>query len=214
MIIFQLFENPIAFLAWVASLVVAISVHEFSHAFAANLLGDPTAKSQGRMTLNPLKHLDVYGTLLLLIAGFGWGKPVPINQYNLKNPRSASAIISLAGPFSNFVMIVVFGLLLRFVYPLFGLGETNMLFEFLYTLILMNTLLMTFNLIPIPPLDGSKILFALLPPSMEEIKMFLEQWGFLILLGLVFFANGIFSSIFSFALGLINQFLGLGVSFI
>lgn len=214
MIIFQLFENPIAFFAWVAALVVAISVHEFSHAFAANLLGDPTAKMQGRMTLNPLKHLDVYGTLLLLIAGFGWGKPVPVNSYNLKNPRSDSAIISLAGPFSNFVMIVVFGLLLRFVYPLFGLGETNMLFEFLYTLILMNTLLMTFNLIPIPPLDGSKILFAFLPPSMEEIKMFLEQWGFLILLGLVFFASGVFSSIFSFAIGLINQFLGLGVNFI
>lgn len=207
MLILQLFENPILFLAWTVSLVIAISVHEFSHALAATLLGDQTAKYEGRLTLNPLKHLDPWGTLLLFVAGFGWGKPVPFNPYNLRSQRWGSALVSIAGPGSNFVMILVFGLILKYLYPLTGLGEQNMLFQFLYTLILLNAILMTFNLIPIPPLDGSKLLFAILPPSMTEIRVFLERYGFLILIGLVFFAGGLFSSLFDFVVSVIDGFI-------
>ncbi|MEW6407308.1 MAG: site-2 protease family protein [Patescibacteria group bacterium] len=208
MLILQLFENPILFLAWAFALVVAISVHEFSHALAATLLGDPTAKYEGRLTLNPLKHLDPWGTLLLFFAGFGWGRPVPFNPYNLRNQRWGSALVSIAGPGSNLVMILVFGLILKYLYPLFGLGEQNMLFQFLYTLILLNAILMTFNLIPIPPLDGSKLLFAILPASMTDVKIFLERYGFLILIGLIFFAGGIFSRLFYFVISVIDRFIG------
>lgn len=207
MIIFQLFENPILFFAWVFALVIAISVHEFSHALSAYLLGDLTAKYEGRLTLNPLKHLDPWGTLLLFVAGFGWGRPVPFNPYNLKNQRFGPALVSLAGPGANFIMILFFGLILKYLYPLLGLGEQNMLYQFLYTLILLNAVLMTFNLIPIPPLDGSKLLFAILPSSMYEARVFLERWGFMILIFLVFFAGGLFSSLFDFVVSAIDGFI-------
>lgn len=208
MIITQLFENPIFFFSWAVSLIIAISVHEFSHALAAMLLGDPTAKYQGRLTLNPLKHLDPWGTLLLFFAGFGWGKPVPFNPYNLRNQQWGSALVSIAGPGSNFVMVIIFSLILKYLYPLLGLGAENMLYQFLYTLILLNAVLMTFNLIPIPPLDGSKLFFAVLPPSMTEIRIFLERWGFIILIGLVFFAGGLFSRLFYFIISIIDKFIG------
>ncbi|NQU99606.1 MAG: site-2 protease family protein [Parcubacteria group bacterium] len=209
MIISLLFENPIMFFAWVISLVVAISIHEFAHAFAANSLGDPTAKLQGRLTLNPLSHLDPWGTLLLLFAGFGWGKPVPFNPYNLKNQKFGPAIISLAGPFSNFVLVVVFGLILKYLYPLTGLGYESALFYFLYTLIIINAILMAFNLIPIPPLDGSKILFSVLPDSMANIKEMMERYGFMILIMLVFLGGGIFSSYIDFVIGIVEKFIGI-----
>jgi Zn-dependent protease len=208
MLILQLFENPILFLAWAVSLVIAISVHEFSHALAATLLGDQTAKYEGRLTLNPLRHLDPWGTLLLFFAGFGWGRPVPFNPYNLRDQRWGSALVSLAGPGSNLLMILLFGLILKYLYPLSGLGEQNMLFQFLYTLILLNAILMTFNLIPIPPLDGSKLLFAILPASMADVKIFLERYGFLILIGLIFFAGSLFSILFDFVVSIINRFIG------
>lgn len=207
MIIIQLFENPILFFAWAVALILAIAIHEFSHALAATLLGDQTAKYEGRLTLSPLKHLDPWGTLLLFIAGFGWGKPVPFNPYNLRNQRWGSALVSIAGPGSNFIMIIIFGLILKYLYPLLGLGAENMLYQFLYTLILLNAILMTFNLIPIPPLDGSKLLFALLPVSMNEVKIFLERYGFLILIGLVFFAGGVFSRLFYFVTSVIDRFI-------
>lgn len=208
MIFNLLFENPIMFLAWAVALVIAISVHEFSHASMATYLGDPTAKLQGRLTLNPLAHLDLWGTLLLLFAGFGWGKPVPFNPYNLKNQRYGPALVSIAGPLSNFVMVAFFSLILKYIYPLFGFSAENALFQFLYTLILINAVLMTFNLIPIPPLDGSKLLFALLPASAENIKIFLERYGFLILIGLILFGGGLFSQLFNLIMGLIDRFIG------
>lgn len=207
MILSLLFQNPIMFFAWAVALVIAISVHEFSHAGMAYLLGDPTAKYQGRLTLNPLAHLDLWGTLLLLVVGFGWGKPVPFNPYNLRDQKFGPALVSIAGPLSNFVMVLFFGLFLKYLYPLLGLGEGNALFYFLYTLILINAILMVFNLIPIPPLDGSKLLFAFLPPSAEEVKIFLERWGFLILIGLIMFAGNLFSGLFHFVISLIDRFI-------
>lgn len=208
MIINLLFQNPIMFLAWACALVIAISVHEFSHAAMATYLGDPTAKLQGRLTLNPLAHLDPWGTLLLLLAGFGWGKPVPFNPYNLRTQRYGPALVSMAGPFSNLIMVIFFSLVLKYIYPMFGLGLDSALFQFLYTLVLINAVLMTFNLIPIPPLDGSRLLFALLPPSAENVKIFLERYGFLILIGLILFGGSLFSRLFYLIIGLIDKFIG------
>lgn len=195
------------FFAWAVSMIFAITIHEFSHALAGTLLGDPTAKNQGRLTLNPLKHMDIWGTLLMLFVGFGWGKPVPFNPYNLKNQRIGPAIVALAGPFSNLILVVIFVLLLKFVYPLTGLGEGNALFDFLYTFILINALLLSFNVIPVPPLDGSKLLFALLPPSAENVKMFLDKYGFFVLIGLLLIGGSLFSRYFYWVIGIIDKFL-------
>lgn len=195
------------FFAWAVSMIFAITIHEFSHALAGTLLGDPTAKNQGRLTLNPIKHMDIWGTLLMLFVGFGWGKPVPFNPYNLKNQRIGPAIVALAGPFSNLILVVIFVLLLKFVYPLTGLGEGNALFDFLYTFILINALLLSFNVIPVPPLDGSKLLFALLPPSAENVKMFLDKYGFFVLIGLLLIGGSLFSRYFYWVIGIIDKFL-------
>lgn len=207
MIINYLFTDPIMFFAWACALVIAISIHEFSHAAMAFYLGDPTAKYEGRLTLNPLAHLDLWGTLLLLFVGFGWGKPVPFNPYNLKNQRYGPAMISIAGPASNFVMVVLFSLILKYVYPLLGLGPENALFRFFYVIILLNAILMVFNIIPIPPLDGSKLLFAILPASAESIKEFLQRYGFFILIALILFGGSLFSRLFHGIVSLINQFI-------
>jgi Zn-dependent protease len=190
-------------------MIIAISIHEFAHAFAANSLGDPTAKLQGRLTLNPLAHLDPWGTLLLLFAGFGWGKPVPFNPYNLKEKKIGPAIISLAGPFSNFVLVVFFSLILKYIYPLTGLGYESALFYFLYTLVIINAILMAFNLIPIPPLDGSKLLYALLPDSLDHVKETLERYGFMILIMVIFLGGSIFGRFIAFVIDIVERFIGL-----
>jgi len=194
------------FVAWAAALVVAITVHEFSHALAAYFLGDMTAKEEGRLTLNPAAHLSLIGTLMLLVAGFGWGKPVPFNPYNLKHPKFGPAIIALAGPASNLIMLILFGLVLRFVYPLTGLGPENAMFYFLYLLILVNGILMAFNLIPIPPLDGSKLLFLVLPNSLANVRDFLQQYGFYLLIGLVLLGGSLLATLFG-ALQRVTDFL-------
>lgn len=209
MIISLLLSEPILFFAWLAAIVIAITIHEFSHAAMAYALGDPTAKNMGRLTLNPLAHMDIWGTLLLLFAGFGWGKPVPFNPYNLKSHRMGPALVAMAGPLSNIVMVIIFSLILRFIYPVLGLTESNYLFQFLFVLITLNAVLAIFNLIPVPPLDGSKLLFAFLPPSMENIKIFLTQYGFMILIGLIFIDNftglSIFGSIYQIILNVVYK---------
>ncbi|MBU1178349.1 site-2 protease family protein [Patescibacteria group bacterium] len=205
----RLFQDPIYFVITAVGIVIAISVHEFAHAAMAYYLGDPTAKNEGRLTLNPLSHLDLWGTLLLLLAGFGWGKPVPFNPYNLRNQRWGPALVSLAGPGSNLVMALMFIAFLKFVYPLLNLGAGNALFDFLYFLIIINMVLMTFNLLPVPPLDGSKLLFAILPTSMDNVKEFLQRYGFFILIGLVLFGGFFFSLMYSVLIGGVNLLLGL-----
>ena len=169
MIISLLLSEPILFFAWLAAIVIAITIHEFSHAAMANALGDPTAKNMGRLSINPLVHMDVWGTLLLLFAGFGWGKPVPFNPYNLKSHRMGPALVAMAGPMANMIMVLIFGLILRFIYPVLGLTESNALFQFIFVLITLNAVLAIFNLIPVPPLDGANLLFAFLPPSLENV---------------------------------------------
>lgn len=201
-----LFKSPELFLTIILAIIYALTVHEFAHGLAASLLGDQTAKFAGRLTLNPLRHLDFFGTLMLLFAGFGWGKPVPVNTYNLKWHRWGEAIVSLAGPVSNFLSVFLF-ILVYYAVSQF-LPPENLLFIFLQSLISINLILGVFNLIPIPPLDGSKILFAFLPDKYNEFKRKLSVngiWILLILLLVDSFTNlNIFGRIIGWFLNLIG----------
>jgi Zn-dependent protease len=159
-------------------LFLSISLHEFSHGAMAYFLGDPTAKEEGRLTLNPLKHIDPFGTILfplfLIVANFpivfGWAKPVPVNPFYFKNPKSDMVKVALAGPLSNYFVAILFAIFYKF----FGL-------EYFYLISIYNFLLGTFNLFPIPPLDGSWFL-NLLPEKFSNLKSFIFQWGILILI--------------------------------
>lgn len=172
----ELFNNPFAFLIWLISLVVAITIHEFSHAFAADRLGDPTPRVQGRLTLNPLAHLDLMGTIMLLIARFGWGKPVQFDPFNLRHPRRDAAIISLAGPASNLLLALFLSFLIR----------NQLTYLFLQPVIVMNVILAIFNLVPIHPLDGFKIVGGILPKEYARQWYELEPYGMIFLLFLIF----------------------------
>lgn len=200
MILSLLFREPVLFLVWILAIIFAITIHEFSHALAAIFLGDRTPKYDGRLTLNPLAHLDFLGFMVLLFAGFGWGKPVGYNPINIRYRRWGPAIISLAGPFSNFIAMFVFGFALKLLISFSNLGVENMLAIFLGALVHINLILGLFNLIPIPPLDGHHLLYAILPSSLDNFKMSLERTGPLLLLGIIildgFLGLGIFASLF------------------
>jgi len=163
----------------------AITFHEFCHGYAAYRLGDPTAMRSGRLTLNPLAHLDPVGALLLLVARFGWAKPVPIDPRYFKNPARDMVIVSLAGAAGNIATAFVAGLLMR-VMPKAILLNYAVL-NFMVLMVFINLGLAVFNLLPIPPLDGSKILYVLLPPRWMEAYYKLERYGMLILMVLVIF---------------------------
>jgi len=181
MLIQILFKDPLTFLIIAVAILFALTIHEFFHAWTAYYLGDSTAKDKGRLTINPLAHLDPFGTLFLFIVGIGWGKPVPFNPYNLRNQKWGPAFVSLAGPSSNFLMALLVGLSLRFLEP------TNFAFIFFLSFFVwINLILGVFNLMPIPPLDGSHILFALFP-SLENIKTFFIQGSFLLVIVVIFF---------------------------
>lgn len=179
-----------------AVLIMSVVIHEVFHGIAALILGDQTAKMMGRLTLNPIKHLDPVGSflvpLLLVIVRspflFGWAKPVPYNPYNLKNRQYGPAIVGFAGPGANLLVALVFGLALRFGGALGGASPlAESFFEVFSLIVFINLLLAVFNLVPIPPLDGSKVLFALLPYHMRELRMVLERYGFFILIFFLLF---------------------------
>lgn len=179
-----LISNPISFVVWGLALVIGVTIHEFSHAWAADRLGDPTPRLNGRLTLNPLAHLDLIGTLALLIANIGWGKPVPIDPYNLRHPRRDAALISLAGPGSNLLTAILLGLLLHLP-PISQ--YLSILISFIYPLIILSVGLAVFNLIPVPPLDGAKIISGLLPAQMaNQFEETVSQFGILLLLFILF----------------------------
>lgn len=169
-------------------LLIAFTIHELAHAVTADRLGDPTPRRMGRITLNPLKHLDPIGTILLLLVGFGWAKPVLVNPMNLRgNPRMAMGIVAAAGPISNIIMAVLGALVIRSGLVSLESATAMSIGMFLFVFIQINLILAFFNLIPVPPLDGSKILFAILPDELVYQLRPLEQYGFLILMALIFF---------------------------
>lgn len=205
---------------FVLILIMSIVIHEFAHGYSAYLLGDNTARLSGRLTLNPLKHLDPFGSvilpllLILMNTGFiiGWARPVPYNPANLRKGKLGNLIVAVSGIAMNLIIAVIFGLLIRFA-PMLGLPLYNpdpLLLHPFYKIssiiVMMNLILALFNLIPIPPLDGSKILFSFLPPRFRFIENFLERWGiFLLLVFIVFvwkFVSPIIFVAFSFLTGL------------
>ena len=174
-------RSPEAIIAVALILLVSLPFHEFSHALAAYRLGDSTAKYMGRLTLNPLAHLDPFGSLLILIAGFGWAKPTPYNPYNVRGGKTGEVIIAIAGPLSNLVLAVAAALPLRYIIAT-GIDVPAIVVNVLATFIELNVILAVFNFIPIPPLDGSKLLYAVLSPQAErQWRPVLDQYGFLIL---------------------------------
>lgn len=176
-------------------LLFSVIIHELAHGSVALSLGDQTAKYEGRLTLNPLKHLDPFGSvilpLLLLFATagqgpiFGWAKPVPINPYNFKDQKWGTLKVSIAGPATNFAIAIIFGLIIRII----NLPPTLPFVEMLGIITIYNFLWGMFNLVPIPPLDGSWILFRFLPAGSEKAKMFLQQYGLFILIFFIFFGG-------------------------
>lgn len=184
-------------------LLFSVIIHELAHGYVAYSLGDPTAKYAGRLTLNPIKHLDPFGSVILpllfllisfLPGGqpfiFGWAKPVPINPYNFRDQKWGTLKVSIAGPASNFAVAIVFGLFIRF----FSYPQLAPFIELAAIIVFLNILLGVFNLIPIPPLDGSWILFRFLPRGSEKVRLFLQQYGLFILIFLLF--SGILSGLY------------------
>lgn len=189
--------DPIAFGVFgFIVLIFSVMIHEISHGLVAEWLGDPTAREAGRITLNPLKHIDPMGSiflpLLLIIFRspviLGWAKPVPYNPNLLRNPKAAAGKIAVAGPISNFVLAIIFAVLARLAIN-FGWGGP--LTELFALIVLLNVSLGVFNLVPIPPLDGSKVLFALLPATNTgyAVMAFLERYGLILIFALLFFAG-------------------------
>lgn len=190
-------SNAIEPFFYIAILIFSVVIHEVSHGFAALALGDRTAKHAGRLTLNPIPHLDIFGsiilpTLLVLTQSpflIGWAKPVPYNPYNLRNQRWGPAWVGAAGPLANLSLALVFGIAIRFLPSALGIFPGTFLMNFMSiasSIVFTNIMLAVFNLVPIPPLDGSKVLFSILPHQWRGAEAFLEQYGFMILLIFIF----------------------------
>jgi Zn-dependent protease len=181
-------------------------VHEFSHAAGATARGDETARSAGRLTLNPIRHLDPFGTVFLVLAGFGWGRPVPFTPGNLRSKRFGAALVSLAGPISNFALAII--ALLVFKVALNALTPTT--FTFLETFFTINVLLGIFNLIPIPPLDGANVVYGLLPPRQQYSWRTYQQYGPFLLLFVLLLAPGVLRTlVFAPAVAVARFLLGI-----
>ncbi len=213
----ELFNNPLGFLYYLIALIVAITIHEFAHAYSAERLGDPTPRLMGRLTLNPFAHLDPLGTIMLLIARFGWGKPVQFDPFNLRSPRRDSAIISLAGPISNIILAILCAILMQILFnfrlPLFSNSIIGLfVYSFiglLQPVIILNVILAIFNLVPIHPLDGFKIVGGILPEEYARQWQELEPYGMIFLIFLIFPIFGGISPIHNIISPIINFILSL-----
>lgn len=206
-----LFASPSLALVWVAATLFSLTIHEFSHALVGNIRGDKTAEREGRLTLNPLAHIDWFGFIAMLLFGFGWAKPVPFNPYNLKNPKWDSVAVALAGPGSNLILAIIAAIAFRVVVP--TLGASNLLSVFLFLLILLNLFLLLFNVIPVHPLDGSKLFFALFDhPKYARLRALVAIRGPQILMFAIFLAILTNIDIFFFiaepAYGICNALIG------
>jgi Zn-dependent protease len=198
-----LFSNPVLFLALALLLLYSIIAHEVAHGWVAYLFGDDTAMRYGRLTLNPLPHIDPLGALMLFVVGFGWARPVPVNYSALKNTRLGLLCVALAGCFTNILIAAIAIFLLQF-----GLVHANSVLSLLLPIVIkINIILGAFNLIPIPPLDGSKILMSFLPRGAQEKFARLEPYGFFILIALLF--TGLLNPVINFMQNLTYSLIAL-----
>jgi Zn-dependent protease len=195
---------------YIAVLLMSVVIHEVSHGYMALLYGDRTAKDSGRLTLNPIAHLDPIGSVILPVLiyfstgfTFGWAKPVPYNPENLRDEKWGSIAVAAAGVGANFIIALVFGLILRFSA---NMGAPQDFLAIVSSIVIINLSLAIFNLVPIPPLDGSKILFPLLPRTFYEIISFIEQYSIIILLIFIFFLSDYLFPIMSFLFKLLTGF--------
>jgi Zn-dependent protease len=180
-------EHLLSYILFIPPILMALTLHEYAHGYIALRNGDRTAQFAGRLTFNPIKHIDIFGLIAFILFHFGWAKPVPINVGNFRDRKTGIIQTSIAGPLSNFLVAIPFGLLLRVLpahvealYPLYVMIEGFVVF---------NLIFCAFNLIPIPPLDGSHILFELLPARYAHIELWLSRYGFFVLIGLIFINN-------------------------
>jgi len=186
--------DPLVILFFIVVIIFSAIIHEYMHGWVADYLGDPTARYAGRLTLNPIKHIDIFGSIILpiimvLLPGgflFAYAKPVPYNPFNLKDQKWGPVWVAIAGPLSNFFLALVFGLLIRFL-PLTPASA------FFGVIVLANIALGIFNLVPIPPLDGSKVLYAVMPDSAYKIKQFFARYGIIVLLVFIFYFSSVLS---------------------
>ncbi|KKP80422.1 MAG: Peptidase M50 [Parcubacteria group bacterium GW2011_GWB1_35_5] len=190
-------------------LIMSVVIHEVSHGYAALALGDPTAKYQGRLTLNPISHLDPIGSFFVPLIGYfaggfivGWAKPVPFNPYNLRNQRWGEALVAVAGPISNIALAILFGLTIRFLPEYINISQSFL--NLASSVVLINIILAIFNLIPIPPLDGSKILFAFLPYKWQALRQSFERFGLILVFIFILFIWQIMSHIIGFIFTLLT----------
>ena len=193
------FGSLLSMVTRLAAVLLCLTVHESCHGLAAYALGDPTARREHRLSLNPLRHIDWFGLLMMFVAGFGWAKPVPVNPNYFKKPKQGMALTALAGPVSNFLLALLMLLAARIFCDVAAYSEANQrILDFLLMVAILSIGLGLFNLLPIPPLDGSKVLFAVLPDGAYNQLMRYERYGMLLLFALVFFDVG--SSAFSAAI--------------
>lgn len=199
-----LFADPLVFAIVFPGLLLSITLHEFAHALAADKLGDPTPRVQGRLTLDPRAHLELLGVAMIFFTRFGWGKPVQFDSYNLKDPRKDTALIALAGPATNLIIASILAVVLRV-----GLLPFTWILESLTLVLYINVVLAIFNLIPVFPLDGSKILMSLLSPAQAiEYENFMEKYGVLVLIALIMPWNGL-SPASRLVMPVVNLIVGL-----
>ena len=198
-------DDPVGFVAFIIAIVLGITVHEFMHAYTAHRLGDDTARLLGRLSLNPMAHLDPFGTLLLVLAGFGYGKPVPFNESRLRSAMGVT-FVALAGPLANLVLAALCAIPLRFSAASLLGGAYE---EILTAIVLWNCVLAIFNLVPIPPLDGANVVYGLLPPRQQYSWRTYQQYGPFLLLFILLLAPQILSAlVFAPALALARFLLG------
>ncbi len=202
-----LFSHPIVFVVLVILLLYSVIAHEVAHGLVAYLFGDDTAKRYGRLTLNPASHIDPIGMIMLFIVGFGWAKPVPVNYYLLRNSRFGFMSVALAGCAANIFIAIIALFLLQFEIA----GSSSVFSTLLAIVVRINIILGAFNLIPIPPLDGSKILMSFLPQEAQQALARLEPYGFFILAFLLF--TGILNPVIRFMQNAIYSFIALLFSF-
>lgn len=206
MLLQLLFESPITAIIIFGAIVISISIHEAAHAFSAIWLGDNTPKLQKRNTINPLKHLDPWGTLLIVLVGIGWGRPVEFNPYNLKKPRKDTMLIAFAGPLSNILLALsvafVIGMLTRFGIDLISNPVVSIALSYI---VYINIVLAIFNMFPIEPLDGFKVVNGLLPKNLVPQWQETRKYGFIVLI--VFLITGAFGRILTPVVDFIMSFI-------